>query len=653
MQLSVLDWSLILLYILFSLGVGFFYSRRAGSSTEEYFLSGRSLPWWVIGTSMVATTFAADTPLAITEFVRGPGIWQNWFWWNQLLVGMLGVFLFSRLWRRARVLTDNELLEIRYGGKPAAILRAFKAGYFSILYNFIVMGWVINAMAAVSAVMLNIDRWVAVWACVGIALLYALLSGFWGVVVTDVVQYGIAMFGSIMLAIIAVSRVGGLDALVTKLDQAIGQQQVIEQRVEQLEQQLESAPLTQQDSLKQLIAAQQAQLKKIPDVHENTLSFVPPVPKAGFFTREFWESPFSKFLVFILVMWWSMHNTDGGGYIIQRMSAAKNEKHAMLATLWYNLNHYAFRVWPWILVAMVSLLLFPDLSQHSLGAKAGYPLVMQSVLGSGLRGILVVSFLAAFMSTIDTHLNWAASYVINDIYKRFFRPEDSFKNTAEAQRHYILVGRIATVVLMASAALVAMKMQSISKAWEFIVAMGAGIGLVLILRWFWWRINAWTEIAALATSVVITVVLEIIAAVQTYNAHLPYTLFGRPPVIFGMPLQIHHKLLIIVPISIIVWLIVTKLTAPESHETLLNFYRRVQPGGWWGPIAKEVKRDKPPVLKGFLGNWIAGLALVWGATFAIGHMVFGHWTKGLALTGISILGFLWMWRSTISKLGDD
>ncbi|MDP7072686.1 MAG: sodium:proline symporter, partial [Candidatus Marinimicrobia bacterium] len=335
MALHSIDWFIIGGYILFSLGVGIYFSRRAGSSTEEYFLSGRTLPWWIVGTSMVATTFAADTPLAITEFVRGSGIWQNWFWWNLLLSGLLGAILFSRLWRRAKVLTDNELLEIRYSGKPAAALRAFKAGYFAILYNFIVMGWVINAMASVAAVLLNIDRWTAVWICVAIALLYALLSGFWGVVVTDIVQFFIAMIGSILLAVIAVNAVGGMDMLLEKL----------------------------------------SQLKSSGIVHDTTLKFIPPVPEADFFSISFWDSPFSKFLVFMTIMWWSHHGTDGGGYIIQRMSSAKNEKHALAATLWFNIAHYALRVWPWIAVALASMVVFPVIpdSYADLGSKAGYP----------------------------------------------------------------------------------------------------------------------------------------------------------------------------------------------------------------------------------------------------------------------------------------
>jgi len=552
---------------------------------------------------MVATTFAADTPLAITEFVRGQGIWQNWFWWNLLLSGLLGALLFSRLWRRAEVLTDNELLEVRYSGKPAAILRAFKAGYFSILYNFIVMGWVINAMASVTAVMLNIDRWTAVWACVIIALIYALLSGFWGVVMTDLVQFVIAMAGSIILAIIAVNAVGGMDLLLEKL-QALTSSGV---------------------------------------VHENTLKFIPPIPNADISSLTFWESPFSKFLIFITIMWWSHHGTDGGGYIIQRMSSAKNEKHALAATLWFNIAHYALRVWPWIAVALVSMVVFPIIpeSYSELGTKAGYPLIMNEFLGAGLKGLLVVSFLAAFMSTIDTHLNWGASYLVHDIYKRFIKKDAN-------QQHYVLVSRIITVILMICSAFVAINMQSISKAWEFIFSMGAGIGLVLILRWFWWRINAWTEISALLTSIIITIVLEIIAWNQTISAGLEYTLFDKSPILFGVTIQVHHKLMIIVPVAVIVWIIVTFITKPESEKTLTTFYQKVQPGGWWGSYAKGATLQ--PVTQGFFFNWIAGIGLIYGLNFAIGNWMFGNTGYAISLFFISGIGFWWLWNNLLGKI---
>ena len=604
-MLHWIDWSIIISYIVFSLGVGIYFSKRAASSTEEYFLSGRSLPWWIVGTSMVATTFAADTPLAITEFIRGPGIWQNWFWWNLLMGSLLSVFLFSRLWRRAEVLTDNELLELRYSGKPAAFLRAFKAGYFAILYNFIVMGWVINAMASVVSVMLNMDKWTAVWLCVIIALVYAILSGFWGVVVTDLVQFIIAMFGSIALAIIALNHIGGMEILLTKLNALLGTGVVT----------------------------------------ENTLKFIPPIPDASIGTQTFWESPFSKFLIFISVMWWSHHGTDGGGYIIQRMSSAKNERHALLATLWFNLAHYALRVWPWIIVAVVSIVMFPIIpAEYSdLGVKAGYPLVMNTLLGPGLKGILIVSFLAAFMSTIDTHLNWGVSYLINDIYKRFFKPNES-------ERHYVFVGKIMTVILMILAAFTALKMQSISKAWEFIFAMGAGIGLVLILRWFWWRVNAWSEITALATSIIITISFEIIAYIQTINSDLQYSLFGSSPIIFGVSLQVHHKLMIIVPIAIISWVAVTFLSEPEPLDKLETFYKRVQPGGWWGPVTSSFNHTLQPVTKGIFILWISGVLMIYGFTFGIGNLIFQNYGASVLLFGCAGIGSYLVWNRNLSKL---
>ena len=605
LSLHWIDWTIILIYIAFSLGVGIYFSKRAKSSTEEYFLSGRTLPWWIVGTSMVATTFAADTPLAITEFVRGPGIWQNWFWWNLLMGSLLGVFLFSRLWRRAEVLTDNELLEIRYSGKPAAFLRAFKAGYFAILYNFIVMGWVINAMASVMAVMLNMDKWTAVWICVIIALIYAILSGFWGVVVTDLVQFCIAMFGSIALAIIAVNHVGGMETLLEKLSGLLGSDAI----------------------------------------HENTLKFIPPVPDANVTTSAFWESPFSKFLIFISVMWWSHHGTDGGGYIIQRMSSAKNERHALLATLWFNLAHYALRVWPWIIVAVVSIVMFPMIpeSYSELGVKAGYPLVMNTLLGPGMKGILIVSFLAAFMSTIDTHLNWGSSYMINDIYKRFFKPNES-------EEHYVFVGKIFTIILMVLAAFTALKMQSISKAWEFIFSMGAGIGLVLILRWFWWRINAWSEITALATSILVTISLEFLAWRQTIAAGDTYELFGSSPILFGISLQVHHKLMIIVPLAIIAWLTATFLTNPEPVDKLKEFYNRVQPGGWWEPITAGYTHTLQPVSDGFFMQWIAGIFMIYGFTFGIGNLIFQNYSLSVILFGFAGIGSYLVWNRSLSKL---
>ena len=603
--LHIIDWLIIGGYIIFSLLIGIYFSKRAAKSTEEYFLSGRSLPWWIVGTSMVATTFAADTPLAITEFIRGQGIWQNWFWWNLLMGSLLGVFLFSRLWRRAEVLTDNELLELRYSGKPAAFLRAFKAGYFAILYNFIVMGWVINAMASIASVMLNMDKWTAVWLCVVIALVYAILSGFWGVVITDIVQFCIAMFGSISLAVISLSHVGGMNSLIGKISSLIESNMI----------------------------------------SENTLKFLPPVPEADLTSSLFWESPFSKFLIFITLMWWSHHGTDGGGYIIQRMSSAKNERHALLATLWFSVANYALRVWPWIIVAVVSITMFPVIpdAYSELGVKAGYPLVMNTLLGPGLKGILIVSFLAAFMSTIDTHLNWGASYLINDVYKRFYRPN-------ETDTHYVIVGKIVTIILMVLAAYTALKMESISKAWEFIFSMGAGIGLVLILRWFWWRINAWSEISALTTSILITISLELLSYSQTISRGVEYSLFGTAPVIFGITLQIHHKLIITVPMAILAWIMVTFLTKPEPEEKLKEFYNRIQPGGWWKPIIGNYNHTLRPVTDGIFIQWLAGVMMIYGLTFGIGNLIFRKYSYSVLLLGIALIGFYLIWNRNLSKL---
>ena len=529
---------------------------------------------------MVATTFAADTPLAITEFVRGQGIWKNWFWWNLLMGSLLSVFLFSRLWRRAEVLTDNELLEIRYSGKPAAFLRAFKAGYFSILYNFIVMGWVINAMASVVSVMLNIDKWSAVWLCVVIALVYAILSGFWGVVITDLVQFCIAMFGSISLAIIALGHVGGMEQLLEKLSNLMG----------------------------------------TGVIHENTLKFIPPVPEAELSSSTFWESPFSKFIIFISVMWWSHHGTDGGGYIIQRMSSAKNERHAMLATLWFNLAHYALRVWPWIIVAAVSIVMFPVIppSYSELGVKAGYPLVMNTLLGPGLKGILIVSFLAAFMSTIDTHLNSGACYLINDVYKRFYKPDAS-------EKHYVIIGKIITVVLMILAAFTALKMQSIEKAWEFIFSMGAGIGLVLILRWFWWRINALTEIVAMISSLVVAVFLNF----------------------FGPDIESWLKIILGTSVTTFSWVFTAYFSSPEDKYVLRNFVEKVNPGGpGWKQYSMGAKVEAWQVPNGVLMMLLGSLS-VYAVLLSIGQFIYGNIYEGLfiSILGIiSILGLIKIWR---------
>lgn len=640
MELSILDWAIVVGYLVFALGVGIIYSRRAGKSSEEYFLGGRSLPWWILGTSMVASTFAADTPLAITEMSRSKGIWENWFWWNWLLYGLLAVFLFSRLWRRANVLTENELLELRYSGAPAAFLRFFKAGYFALLYNFIVMGWVLNGMSSVLSVMLGdgemlISQDMLIWVLVVIAVVYALLSGFWGVVITDVVQFVIAMVGSIALAIIALNSVGGVDGLMTKLDSTL------ERRVENLESEIKTAKEVNEDEA--AVKKLETRLQQMPKDAKQAVSIIPPYPaNTPLWSFEFLNSQFFQFIVLILIMWWSNHATDGGGYLIQRTMAAKDEDHAFAANLWYNFANYALRTWPWIVVALVSMVMFEDLSGHELGDKAGYPLVMNELLGSGLRGLLLVSFLAAFMSTIDTHLNWGSSYLVHDIYRRFF-------NRGAGERHYVVVGKIVTVLLMIVAAIIAKQMGSIEKAWKFVMAMGGGIGLVLILRWFWWRINAWSEISALFVSVAVTCGFELLAAQQTIASGADYKLFSADPTVFGNPFPFHLQLLVIVFASMVSWITVTFLTKPEPEKTLIEFYTVVQPGGWWAPISSKVKITLPPVTKGIVLNFFAGLAFVWGGMFCIGYLLFANWLWAGISGAAMVAGFGHIWFHCIRK----
>ena len=655
-DLTALDWTIIAAYMLFALGVGLYYSKRASKNSEEYYLAGRSLPWWVVGTSIVATTFAADTPLAITEMSRAKGIWENWFWWSWLLYGLLAIFLFSRLWRRASILTENELIELRYSGKPAAFLRAFKAGYFSILYNFIVLGWVISGMSAVLTVMLGLSKDQSQWVIIALVVLsvfYCLLSGFWGVVMTDLVQFVIAMVGSIALAFISLNAVGGVDGLMTKLDK------VLPEKVAKVEAEISAKTTELQGlevgsdtatSLSSDLDLLKMKLAEMPKNAEDILSLTPePPPGFDWTSLESWTSDsflssgYFSFLVFLLVLWWSNHSADGGGYTVQRTMAAKDERHAFGANLWYNFACFALRTWPWVVVALVSVVLYPNIQDvdneavQAMGEKAGYPLVMKEVLGSGMRGLLIVSFLAAFMSTIDTHLNWASSYLVHDIYRRFMVPSGN-------DRHYVLVSRIVTVLLMVIAAIVSLFINRIEGAWKFVISMGGGIGLVLILRWFWWRINAWSEIVALGVSVVMAIGFEVIAAIEHGTN---YQLFNTKPHIGGILFTDSLQLVCIVAVAIVCWVTATFLTKPTDHEKLKEFYGRVQPGGWWAPIQKEVKTTHAPVARGFLLNFVAGIALVWGAMFAIGYFIFKMWVPAISLTAVACAGWWWIWRFSI------
>lgn len=565
-SLSSLDWLIVIAYLLFSLIIGVYFTRRASTSMSDYFVSGRHLTWWVIGTSMVATTFAADTPLAVTGWIRTDGIWKNWFWWNYIFSHVFIIFVFSRLWRRAEVITDNELIELRYSGKPAAFLRGFKAFYFSTIFNFIVMGWVISAMAKVLKVFFGFETTFSIVICIAIAFFYTMMSGLWGVAFTDFFQYFIALMGTFVLAWVAIfsPEIGGFHGFIEKLNAL--------------------------------------------DSH---ISFFM-TPSNGVPVSEgFWSSSFFVFLVYLTVIWWSSHNADGGGYFIQRMCSAKNERHALLGTAWFSLNHYIIRFWPWVLVALASLMLYPTAEVTGGDQEAMYVIVIRDLLGPGLKGLLLVSFLAAFMSTLSTHLNWGASYVMNDIYMRFI-------NKKASQKHYILVSRICTLILTIFAGFFAFHIKNIGKAWIFLWAMSAGIGLVLILRWFWWRINAWSEISALASSLLTIIFLVL------------YTK------IYDISIELKHQI-IVVPVSILTWLSVTYLTKPESKETLTKFYKKIHPWGMWGPV-----KDTNPVLNStpfykVVIDWFLGVCFILLSMIGVGKILLGSTYIGVIMVALSLV----------------
>ena len=568
MRLTLADWVVVALYFLFNVAVGLYYKSRASQNTAEFFLSGRNVPWWLAGTSMVATTFAADTPLVVTGLVAQNGIAGNWLWWNLLASGMLTVFFYARLWRRSGVMTDIEFAEIRYAGPPAAFLRGFRAIYLGLLINCIILGWVNLAMAKILQLVFGVSKGEALWIVVGmIALTSAIstLSGLWGVLVTDLFQFVIKMGMVIVLAVVAVQAVGGMGEMRLKLA-AIDQ--------------VRGATTGGQGSV---------------------LSFVPDVGSA-------WM-PMITFFVYIAVNWWATWypgaEPGGGGYVAQRMLSAKDEKNSLLATLWFNIAHYAIRPWPWILVALASLILFPNLKDP----ETGYIRVMIDYLPSSLRGLMVAAFAAAFMSTIATQLNWGASYLVNDFYRRFVRRD-------AAESHYVTASRLATAVLTVVSAAVAFRIESIGGAWRVLIITGAGTGAVLLLRWYWWRINAWSEVSAMITAFVVSVLLQTVGGLKS-----------------DQPLDFAHIVLVTVAVTTVVWLAVTFLTRPEADATLVAFYRRTRPSrAGWGPVA-ALAPDVRPSADGLanLIDWVAGCVLVYGVLFGVGKMLLQETAAGLVL----------------------
>ena len=574
MHLNLVDWLVIAAYFAISAAIGFAYTRRASGSLDEYFVSGRSLPWWLAGTSMVATTFAADTPLAVAGFVAKYGVAGNWLWWNGAFSGVLTVFFFSRLWRRAGVLTDVEFAELRYGGRPAAALRGFRALYLALPINLIIMGWVTRAMVTILQVTLDVNPWRAAIILFGVTALYSVFSGLWGVVVTDAFQFVIAMGGTILLAVLAVGSVGGLDALTAQVAAHFG-----------------SA--------------------------DAAFGVLPPLNQAWL--------PLSTLLIFLSVQWWAAwypgQEPGGGGYVVQRILSAKDERHGLLATLWFTIAHYALRPWPWILVGFVGLIRYPGLANP----EEGYVRVMVDVLPSPFKGLLLAAFAAAYMSTISTHLNWGASYLVNDVYLRFIRP-------AASPRAQVFASRFATVLLMVCSLIVMAYLKSVEQGWKLLIGLGAGTGLVFILRWYWWRVNAWSEISAMIASFITSVTL----------AHYGLDLSDLSKPAYA------QTMLITVAVTTVVWLGVTFATPPETDATLERFYGRVRPGGpGWRRVAARLGFAGDTIPGGALSwvNWVAGLAAVYCAVVSLGAILTGSPVRGLLYGVGAIAAFLLIQRN--------
>jgi solute:Na+ symporter, SSS family len=579
-SLAPLDWGIVVGYLVLALVVGVWVSRRAGRSVESYFVAERGLPWWWLGTSMVATTFAADTPLVVVGLVAEHGVAGNWFWWSWAISHVSMAVIFAALWRRARVLTDAELVELRYAGRSASLLRGFKAVFFAAIINGIVLGWVIRAMVKIAAPFVHWEDWLgparlaafeARWpaaltiggpgdtltvvALFAFIAIYSSLGGIRGVILTDLLQFGLALAASVAFAWVAVDAVGGLASLRVGLE-------------------------THYDA-------------------DQVLTFVPGAGAAWL--------PVQVFLIYLAVQWWAQYFSDGSGYLAQRLFAAKSDAHAEAGGLWFVVANYALRTWPWVLIGLVALVVFPlgvpaDSAAAAMVAadrEMGYPVLMSELLPAGLLGMLFASLLAAFMSTVDTHINWGSSYLVNDLYRRFLRP-------AATQRELVTVSRFAVVMLAALAVVVAARIDSIAQAWRFFIALGAGLGLPAILRWLWWRVNAWTEIVGMSAAVTAALVL--------------YPLLPEA--------RDEYLLVVIVTLSTTAALVATFLTAPVPRDHLARFVQRVRPPGWWSGLRGAAPRT---AMYWMAGAWVAGNAAVFGLLFGTGHALLGQPARGVAV----------------------
>lgn len=585
MELNFIDYTLITFFFLAVLVIGLVVSKKAGKDTSEFFLSGRSMPWWLLGLSMVATTFSTDTPNFVTNVVRVNGVSGNWEWWAFLITGLLTVFVYAKLWRKSNVNTDIEFYEIRYGGKPGRFLRGFRSIYLGVVFNVLAMAGVTLAAIKIGGVMLNLQPWQTVLSASLVTVIFSAIGGFRGVVYTDFLLFFVAMGGAIGAAYYCVTlpEVGGIDNLVK---------------------------------------------------HTNVIDKINILPD---FSDK--EALITLLVIPLAIQWWSSWfpgaEPGGGGYIAQRMLAAKNENHAISATFFFNIMHYALRPWPWILVALSSLIVFPNIeSLHEafphiptdkLGDDLAYS-AMLTKLPNGLLGLVLASLIAAYMSTISTHLNWGASYIVNDFYKQQVNPKASEKTL-------VGVGRIATVVLMVLSSILALYLNNALQLFKFILMFGAGTGLIFILRWFWWRINAWSEISAMVASGIISLIFS-----STWGSSLFYsTLDPNNSALFPSYL----KFPIIVGLSTIVWLVVTYVTKPEGEETLFSFYKKIQPGGpGWNTVLNQAEQkninlieDNTPwsVPSGILAI-ITSLILIYSTMFATGYWIYGDYNYAIGLT---------------------
>jgi len=581
MNITAIDWAIVVGYFALSTLIGFIFTKRGGESLEEYFLSGRQVPWWLAGAAMVATTFAADTPLVVTGLVATKGVAGNWLWWNMVMSGMLTVFFFARLWRRARVMTDVEFAEIRYSGKPAAFLRGFRALYLGIAVNLIIMGWVTRAMIKILTISLGISPFLAVGICFVITVAYAVAAGLWAVLWTDLIQFVIKMSAVIVLAIYAVNKVGGMDALIAGVSKHFGSETA-------------------------------------------ALSVLPVKVTPNGFEAYAWM-PLLALGVFLSMQWWAAYypgaEPGGGGYVAQRIFSAKTERDGVLATLFFQVAHYALRPWPWIITGLATVIMYPTLQDK----EAGYVHAFVDLLPTPWRGFMLAGFAAAYMSTIGTHLNWGASYLVNDFYKRFV-------NKSAPDKHYVNVGRAATILLFLASIIVTSQLSSVEKAWKFLLAMGAGTGLVLILRWYWWRINAWSEISAMIVS---------------FLASLVFMNVVPPRFAANDPNADAWIMIGTVAVTTVTWVVATFLTKPEPDGVLDAFYRRVRPGGpGWRQVAERLGYGRESIPGGALAwtNWIAGIVAVYTTLFGIGKLVFGQLGMGFGLLAVAVLAFAWIAR---------